>query len=156
MCDPVRIVLDAELRLPASATMLQQDSSARTWIFCAMGADKKRRSRLEAAGAIVKTVPLGPEDGALDLKAVLTELGQAQITSLLVEGGSKVHGSFLAAELVDQLLLFVAPRFIGDQGVPLVTFPGNKKEKNLQQFKILKTRRYGEDILLEGRFLNTM
>jgi diaminohydroxyphosphoribosylaminopyrimidine deaminase/5-amino-6-(5-phosphoribosylamino)uracil reductase len=153
-CDPLRIVLDAELRLPASAKMLQQDSSAQTWIFCTRDADKKRRSRLEAAGAIVRTVPLAaPEDGALDLQAVLTVLGQAQITSLLVEGGSKVHGSFLAAELVDQVLLFVAPRFIGEQGVPVVTFPGTKKGKGLQQFKILKTRRYGEDILLEGRFL---
>lgn len=150
--DPLRVVLDADLRLPASAQMLQQDAPFQTWIFCTRGADKKRRSRLEAAGAVIKTVPVS-SIGALDLKAVLKALGQAGITSLLVEGGSRVHGSFLAAGLVDQLLLFIAPKFLGEQGVPLATFSG-KKKKGLPQFKIIKTRRYGDDVLLEGRFFN--
>ena len=94
--------------------------------------------------------------GVLDIKAVLKVLGQAQVTSLLVEGGSKVHGSFLDAGLVDQLLLFVAPKFLGDQGVPLATFPVGKKRNELAGLKIIKTRRYGEDVLIEGRFINTM
>ena len=156
--DPLRVVLDAELRLPPTAKMLQQDSSAFTWIFCARGADKKRRSRLEGAGAIVRTVPrVSSGNGALlDLKAVLAELGKEGIASLLVEGGSRVHGSFLAAGLVDQLLLFIAPVIIGAQGVPLATFPGNINKRGLdQKFEIIKTRRYGDDILLEGRFCNT-
>ena len=153
--DPLRLVLDAELRLPASAKMLQQESSAETWIFCARGVDKKRRSRLEASGAVIKTVPVTSK-GKLDLKAVLTALGQSQVTSLLVEGGSKVHGSFLEAGLVDHLLLFIAPQFIGEQGVPLITFSSKRKKKDLPQFKIMKTSRYGEDVLLEGRFFNTI
>ncbi len=149
--DPLRVVLDAELRLPETAKMLQQNSAAQTWIFCSGSADKKRRSKLEAAGAVIKTV-LVTSKGVLDLKEVLTTLGQARITSLLVEGGSKVHGSFLEAGLVDQLLLFIAPKFIGDQGVPLATFSGNKKKKSSAQFKIIKSHRYGDDVLLEGRF----
>jgi diaminohydroxyphosphoribosylaminopyrimidine deaminase/5-amino-6-(5-phosphoribosylamino)uracil reductase len=153
--DPLRVVLDAELRLPAAATMLQQDSAAQTWIFCTRGADRKRRSRLAAAGAVIKTVPLACR-GELDLKALLAVLGQAGITSLLVEGGSRVHGSFLESGLVDQLLLFVAPTFIGGQGVPLATFSAKKKANRLPQFKLIKTRRYGEDVLLEGRFFNTI
>jgi diaminohydroxyphosphoribosylaminopyrimidine deaminase/5-amino-6-(5-phosphoribosylamino)uracil reductase len=153
--DALRVVLDAALRLPVSAAMLQQNSSARTWIFCARGADKKRRGRLEAAGAVIKTVPVASR-GMLDLNQVLTALGQAGVTSLLVEGGSRVHGSFLESGLVDQLVLFVAPTFIGEQGVPLATFPGRKKMKRLPRFKISKTRRYGEDVLLEGRFFNTI
>ena len=152
-CDPLRVVLDTDLRLPVSSTMLQQDSPAQTWIFCARGADKKRHSRLAAAGAVIKTVPAAAR-GTLELKAVLTALGEAQVTSLLVEGGSRVHGSFLESGLVDQLLLFVAPTFIGDQGAPLATFSSQKKRKCLPQFKLIKTRRYGEDVLLEGRFSN--
>lgn len=149
--DPLRVILDADLRLPATAKLLQQDSTAPTWIFCSRDADKEKRRLLEAAGAVVKTVQPAAK-GLLSLKSVLSNLGKAQVTSLLVEGGSKVHGSFLEAGLVDQLLLFVAPRFLGDAGVPLATFSGNFKEKNLPQLKIIKTRRYGEDILLEGRF----
>jgi len=149
--DPLRVVLDATLRLPAAAAMLQQDSPARTWIFCARGADKKRRSRLEAAGAVIKTVPAATY-GILDLKAVLTSLGQAGVTSLLVEGGSRVHGAFLESGLADELLLFVAPVFIGEQGVPLATFAGRERGKALPRLQFMRTRRYGEDILLEGRF----
>jgi diaminohydroxyphosphoribosylaminopyrimidine deaminase/5-amino-6-(5-phosphoribosylamino)uracil reductase len=147
--DPLRVVLDAELRLPASSTMLQQESSAQTWIFCGCLVDKKKRSKLEEAGAVVKTVPVSK--GALNLKAVLTELGKAQVTSVLVEGGSNVHGSFLQANLADQILLFVAPVFLGDQGVPLASFSG-KKEGRLSQLKITSTRRYGDDVLIDGRF----
>jgi diaminohydroxyphosphoribosylaminopyrimidine deaminase/5-amino-6-(5-phosphoribosylamino)uracil reductase len=153
--DPLRVVLDSALRLPASAAMLQQDSTAPTWVFCTRGADKKRRSKLEAAGAIIKTVPAASR-GLLDLKAVLITLGQAGVTSLLVEGGGTVHGSFLESALVDQVLLFVAPTFIGEQGVPLATFPGRKKRIQMPHFKLSKTRRYGEDVLLEGRFFNTI
>ena len=148
--DPLRLVLDAELRLPVSAKMIQQDSSAQTWIFCARGVDKNKRSKLEKAGAVVKPVPVSK--GNLNLNAVLTELGKAQITSVLVEGGSKVHGSFLQANLVDQILLFVAPVFLGDQGVSLVHFSGKKKTETLSQFEIMSTRRYGEDVLIDGRF----
>jgi len=149
--DPLRVVLDAGLRLPATAKMLQQDSGAPTWIFCSRGADKDKRQELEAAGAVLKTVPAAAK-GILDLKAVLGVLGKAQITSIIVEGGSRVHGSFLEAGLVDQLLLFVSPKFLGDKGVPLATFSDRIKKKGLPQFKIIKTRRYGEDVLLEGRF----
>ncbi|MDH3390742.1 MAG: bifunctional diaminohydroxyphosphoribosylaminopyrimidine deaminase/5-amino-6-(5-phosphoribosylamino)uracil reductase RibD [Desulfobulbaceae bacterium] len=147
--DPLRLVLDAELCLPESATMIQQESSSQTWIFCGRGADKKKRSKLEEAGAVVKTVPVSK--GMLDLKAVLSELGKAQITSVLVEGGSKVHGSFLQEKLADQILLFVAPVFLGDQGVPLASFPG-KKKIDMSQLKIMSTRRYGDDVLIDGRF----
>lgn len=150
--DPLRVVLDADLRLPPTARMLKQDSAAETWIFCAKGADRKKQRMLEAAGAVIKEVPVSYERD-LDIRAVLKNLGKKQITSLLVEGGSKIHGSFLQAGLVDQLLLFIAPRFLGEQGVPLATFAAAKRKKDLCRFKINKTRRYGEDLLIEGRFI---
>jgi diaminohydroxyphosphoribosylaminopyrimidine deaminase/5-amino-6-(5-phosphoribosylamino)uracil reductase len=151
--DPLRVILDAQLQLSGSSRIVQQDSASPTWVFCGNGADKQKRAQLEAAGAVIKTVPVDPA-GFLDLSVVLRVLGEASVTSIMVEGGSKVHGSFLEAGLVDQLLLFVAPKFLGEQGVPLATFPGRKKEHDPVQFKIIKTRRYGEDILLEGRFFN--
>jgi diaminohydroxyphosphoribosylaminopyrimidine deaminase/5-amino-6-(5-phosphoribosylamino)uracil reductase len=149
--DPLRVVLDKELRMPQSSKMLRQKSAASTWIFCSRMADKQKRKNLEESGAIIKSVPVA-EEGLLDLKAVLTELGKARITSVLVEGGSCVHGSFLQANLVDQLLLFISPVVLGDQGVPLATFPGRNKSEHYLPFKITNTRRYGDDVLIEGRF----
>jgi len=149
--DPLRVILDTELQLSPGAKILTQESTAQTWIFCRAGADKKKRRALEQAGAVVKSVPTAV-GGMLDLQVVLSLLGQSQITSLVVEGGSAVHGSFLETGLADQLFLFVAPKFLGDKGVPLATFSGTESGNDLTEFKIVKTRRYGDDILIEGRF----
>jgi diaminohydroxyphosphoribosylaminopyrimidine deaminase/5-amino-6-(5-phosphoribosylamino)uracil reductase len=68
-----------------------------------------------------------------------------------VEGGSQVNGSFLDEDLIDKLLLFFSPRLIGDRQAPGI-FVGTGVSK-LQEAIILKefkTRRIGEDILLEG------
>lgn len=150
--DPLRVVLDTGLRLPPTAAMLKQKSTAATWIFCGPKAAKKRRKLLEATGAVIKTVSTGAA-GGLDLKAVLAELGGAGVTSLLVEGGGKTHGSFLQAGLVNQVILFVAPKFLGAEGVPLVKCPtvdGSCREVRLQD---IHTRRFGDDIMIEGKLV---
>jgi len=147
--DPVRVILDTALRLPPSAKMLQQASSAPTWIFCGPDADVKRAEALVKAGAVIKQVRL---DGAgqLDLGAVLCELGRAQLTSVLVEGGSRVHGAFLRANLVDEVQIFVAPIFIGAEGVPLVDSLGLQQITDAPGFTVTRVRRFGNDVLIEG------
>jgi diaminohydroxyphosphoribosylaminopyrimidine deaminase/5-amino-6-(5-phosphoribosylamino)uracil reductase len=149
--DPLRVILDSSLQLSPTARLLQQKSDAQTWIFCGPEASEKKRRRLEKAGAVIKSVELAAV-GNLDLHAVLNELGRTQVTSLLVEGGSRVHGSFLQEGLVDQVLLFVAPVILGDQGVGLVSFTEQTGKKNIPKLNIFRTRRYGTDLLIEGRF----
>jgi diaminohydroxyphosphoribosylaminopyrimidine deaminase/5-amino-6-(5-phosphoribosylamino)uracil reductase len=148
--DPLRVILDSGLRLSPGARMLRQESAAQTWIFCGPDASQKKRQQLEKAGAIIKPVSTG-ETGNLDLQAVLTELGRSQLNSVLVEGGSRVHGSFLQDGLVDQVLLFVAPVFLGEQGVPLVSFNGQAGTPDMPALSVVRTRRYGGDLLLEAR-----
>jgi diaminohydroxyphosphoribosylaminopyrimidine deaminase/5-amino-6-(5-phosphoribosylamino)uracil reductase len=152
--DPLRVILDSGLRLSPTARLLQQESNAQTWIFCGPEVHEKKRKKLEKVGAIIKPVPL-KSTGKLNLLAVLAELGRSQITSLLVEGGSRVHGAFLQEGLVDQLLLFVAPVFLGEQGVPLVSFGGQQNNIDFSELSILRTRRYGTDLLIEAKFLNS-
>ncbi|HIJ90483.1 MAG: bifunctional diaminohydroxyphosphoribosylaminopyrimidine deaminase/5-amino-6-(5-phosphoribosylamino)uracil reductase RibD [Desulfobulbaceae bacterium] len=147
--DPLRVILDTALRLPATARMLQQPSSAETWIFCGPDADVKRAEALIASGGVIKQVRLD-EAGQLDLGAVLCELGRAQITSVLVEGGSRVHGAFLRADLVDEVNIFVAPLFIGGNGVPLLDTLGLQKVADAPRFSTTKVRRLGNDVLIEG------
>jgi len=147
--DPLRVILDTSLRLPPIARMLQQASSAPTWIFCGPDVDVKRAEALVGAGAVIKQVRL---DGAgqLDLAAVLCELGRAQCTSVLVEGGSQVHGAFLRANLVDEVQIFVAPIFIGADGVPLLDTLGLKNVADAPRFTTSRVRRFGNDVLIEG------
>jgi diaminohydroxyphosphoribosylaminopyrimidine deaminase/5-amino-6-(5-phosphoribosylamino)uracil reductase len=147
--DPLRVILDTALRLPPTAKMLHQASSAPTWIFCGPDANVKRAEALVKAGAVIKQVQLD-DAGQLDLGAVLCELGRAQLTSVLVEGGSRVHGAFLRANLVDEVQIFVAPIFIGGDGVPLLDSLGLQKVADAPRFSTTRVRRFGGDVLIEG------
>ncbi len=148
--DPLRVVLDGNLRLAPAARMLSQSSLAATRIYCRPEAPAKRRAALEGAGAQVVAVPAASGPG-VDLAAVLADLGSIGVTSLLVEGGAQVHGSFLAAGLADEIFLFTAPRFLGEQGVPLAAF-GAEAPVLPRRLQFLGCRRLGEDLLLRGRF----
>ncbi|MGV1099251.1 bifunctional diaminohydroxyphosphoribosylaminopyrimidine deaminase/5-amino-6-(5-phosphoribosylamino)uracil reductase RibD [Thiovibrio sp. JS02] len=147
--DPLRIILDATLKLPPAAKVLRQESAAATWVFCGPAVDPTRAAALVAAGAIVKPVPVD-RTGRLDLPAVLCELGRAQITSVLVEGGSRVHGAFLRAGLVDAVSLFIAPCFLGADGVPLLDALGLASVQAAPRFQTTRVKRFGDDVLLEG------
>jgi diaminohydroxyphosphoribosylaminopyrimidine deaminase/5-amino-6-(5-phosphoribosylamino)uracil reductase len=147
--DPERVILDTNLRLSPVAVMLKQESAAGTWIFCGPHAAAANRRALEQAGARVTEVGIG-EDRGLDLRAVLTALGNSQINSVLVEGGGRVHGSFLRQGLVDEVYLFVAPIFFGAAGVPVVDFAG-RETGVLPAIKYMQTRRLGDDIMIRGR-----
>lgn len=149
--DPLRVVLDSRLRLPPAALMLRQESPAATWVFCGPAAAAKRRAALVAAGAVVKEVATSPH-GGLDLPAVLAELGRHGVTSLLVEGGGRVHAAFLRDNLCDQACLFVAPMFIGAEGLPAVGGLGLERIAEGRRFRPQAVRRLGEDFMIEGLF----
>ncbi|WPD23671.1 MAG: bifunctional diaminohydroxyphosphoribosylaminopyrimidine deaminase/5-amino-6-(5-phosphoribosylamino)uracil reductase RibD [Candidatus Electrothrix scaldis] len=147
--DPLRVILDSQLRLPVDARMLKQQSSVATWIFCAQDASEQKQKALEEAGATVYRVSKD-ESGDLELIEVLSILGQDNITSVLVEGGSAVHGSFLKKRLVDQVYLFTAPYFIGEQGTSLLSgySIGEEEEAFCLENRTVET--LGKDILIQG------
>lgn len=142
--DPLRVILDSHLRLPLDAKILRQKSTAQTWIFCRKDVASERQLELEQAGALIHKVDVD-QNGQLDLHQVLHSLGKAGSTSILVEGGSAVHGTFLREKLADQVYLFLAPYFIGDRGTPLVT--GDAPKIFLRE---TVSEKLGEDILLHG------
>lgn len=149
--DPLRVVLDTGLRMPPGSKMLSQTSSTDTWIFCGPDPPLRKKAALEEAGASIKPVQLA-RNGFLDLKAVLSELGRQQLNSVLVEGGGKIHGSFLRENLVDQVFLFFAPIFLGAKAVPVVSFSNQAGDSRDCRLQIVRSRRFGDDIMIEGRF----
>ena len=91
------------------------------------------------------------QEGKINLKSCLSKLGEMGITSLLVEGGSQINGSFLDGKLIDKIFLFLSPRLMGDRQA-LGIF-GGRGVSNLQEAVVLKeirTRRFGKDLLIEG------
>lgn len=118
---PVRIVLDPEARTASDAALFESVDDAPVWLFVRDDAPESEVSRLEGRGATVLPVAaVGPHE--LDLAAVIRRCGERGRTALLCEGGGRLGAALARADLVDRLVLFVAPRFLGADAV--AAFPG--------------------------------
>ena len=112
---PVRVVLDRSLRIPGSSKLVHSARETPLWVMTSNLAEAPAAMKLGAAGAQVIRVAAAPP--GLDLQAVLHALAEKGITRLLVEGGSRVASSFVAAGLVDEVWLLRGPGLIGADGV---------------------------------------
>jgi diaminohydroxyphosphoribosylaminopyrimidine deaminase/5-amino-6-(5-phosphoribosylamino)uracil reductase len=141
-------VLDSHLRTPPTARIFLEQQEGRILIYCRTDAPIRRRQELEARGAGIIPVAHGPQ--GLDLNQVLRDLAGRDILSVLVEGGSKVHWSFVSANLVDKFYFFVAPVILGGNcAVPAVGGEGYASVEAAPAFKISREFRAGSDLILE-------
>ena len=110
----LRVVLDSRLRLPAEGRLARSATPRTPVLALTCAPDPVRRRRLEAFG--VQVVEVACEQGRVSLASALEALSARGVTSLMVEGGGEVLGSFLAARLADQVALFRAPLLLGGRG----------------------------------------
>jgi diaminohydroxyphosphoribosylaminopyrimidine deaminase/5-amino-6-(5-phosphoribosylamino)uracil reductase len=95
-----------------------------------------------------KVLPAESVDG--DLVALIARLGDEGVLSLLVEGGASVAHEFMALDLVDRVVLYLAPAFMGgDDGRPLLAGPGASGIDALGRGRFLSVRRLGDDLRVE-------
>jgi diaminohydroxyphosphoribosylaminopyrimidine deaminase/5-amino-6-(5-phosphoribosylamino)uracil reductase len=147
--DPARIILDTNLSMPPTARMLHQDSGKPTWIICGPDAPEDRRKALEEVGG--RVMPTKVKDGRIDLAALMPQLGGMEISSLLIEGGGRVITSALAADIVDKLYLFYAPKLLGgDDGISMCRGAGPERMQDSIAVHHLDVLRFGSDVLLQG------
>jgi diaminohydroxyphosphoribosylaminopyrimidine deaminase/5-amino-6-(5-phosphoribosylamino)uracil reductase len=144
--NPARIVVDSNARMSPDARMLRIHDST-TFVAVGQGASTKA---LEAKGARIITCKR-TKDGRVDLKDLLKQLGAMGVTSLLVEGGAAIHGTFLKQKLWDELRLFLTPRIAGASGLSWAGFPGGKKMDQALQLSRLWSKPVGADLLVIGR-----
>lgn len=115
--DPIRIILDSRLSLPATARVLRADSPAPTWVVATPLAPADRRQVIEEAArespAPLEVITVPAAAGRVDLRALFQELGRRGLTSVLLEGGATVNAAALAAGLVQKIVCFVAPKLFG-------------------------------------------
>jgi diaminohydroxyphosphoribosylaminopyrimidine deaminase/5-amino-6-(5-phosphoribosylamino)uracil reductase len=146
---PLRVVLDARLRTPPAARCLRP-GDGRAIVLTLRGADRRRRRRLERAGALVLEV--AGRNGRIDLRAALRELGRRGVTSLLIEGGSEVLGSALDARVGDRAALFIAGRILGGrEALPAFGGRGAGRLGQAAALREMSVRPIGRDLLIEGR-----
>lgn len=116
---PMRVVLDSALRVPPQSRMFDREGPA--LVFTA-STDEARRAALTRRGVQVETVP-SAGSGGLQLEAVLRRLAQLQANEVWVEAGARLAGALLRANLVDELIVYLAPSLLGQQARALVELP---------------------------------
>ncbi len=141
--NPMRVILDDTLRIPLDANVVGEG----TLIATSGRFDGEKKAALEAKGAEV--LVCGKE--RVELEALLKKLGERGITSLLVEGGAEVQGSFLDAKLADKFILFCAPKLIGGREAKCA-FAGKGAETlaSAVNVRIERMKKLGEDVFIEA------
>ncbi|WP_285768225.1 bifunctional diaminohydroxyphosphoribosylaminopyrimidine deaminase/5-amino-6-(5-phosphoribosylamino)uracil reductase RibD [Peribacillus sp. SI8-4] len=119
--NPIRIILDSELRVPLAANVVETTAEAKTIIVTHEQAPKDKMALLSEKG--VDLIFVAKNEEGLDLSALMAKLYNKGITDVLLEGGSEVNASFLRAGLIDKFLIYVAPKLLGGRN-SLTPFTG--------------------------------
>jgi diaminohydroxyphosphoribosylaminopyrimidine deaminase/5-amino-6-(5-phosphoribosylamino)uracil reductase len=154
----LRVILDSHLRLPLESRLVQSVAAERNsdvLVFHTAG-DEARKSQLEQLGVRVERIEtekvssLAPS-GRPDLPAVLRRLAQLEITSVMIEGGATVNATALAANIVDKVFLYYAPKVLGDpRAIPFTAGAGFHTMPHTAQVQHIHLHRFGEDFAVEG------
>ncbi|MBV9889573.1 MAG: bifunctional diaminohydroxyphosphoribosylaminopyrimidine deaminase/5-amino-6-(5-phosphoribosylamino)uracil reductase RibD [Rhizobacter sp.] len=142
---PLRVIVDSRLETPAGARILQPPGQV--LVYAALD-DRARRGVLEARGVAVALAP--SPSGKVDLAAMLGDLGRREINELHVEAGEKLNASLLAAGLVDELLVYVAPKLLGG-GRGLAAIAPLARLDDAPGFAFVDVERVGDDLRLRLR-----
>lgn len=145
--NPIRVIVDSKGRIPLEAKLLC-DCEAPVIIAVGPEAPAAKLAALQAKGAEVLTLPLVAGRG-VSLRHLFVELGQRNITSILVEGGAEVNASVLAENVVDKVHWFIAPKIIGGKTAPGPV--GGLGLSDMAQATVLEdmqVKNIGKDILL--------
>ncbi|WP_019123487.1 bifunctional diaminohydroxyphosphoribosylaminopyrimidine deaminase/5-amino-6-(5-phosphoribosylamino)uracil reductase RibD [Brevibacillus massiliensis] len=144
---PVRIVVDSTLRLPARAKVVQ-DKKAPTLVLTTAGGSAEKRRLLEAEGVEVIAVNDAPP---VDLQKAMEMLARRGISSILVEGGAALAGAMLQERLVDKLILYIAPKIVGGETAPPVgKMAGVPLISQAVTFRQISYQQVGEDMRFTG------
>ena len=145
----LRVVLDSQLRLPLESCVVKTAADD-LLVLCSFAEEKKKKQLLKL-GVRVEQLPRANSEGHPDIAAVLRFLGQTEITSLMIEGGSILNAAALSAGIVDKVFFYYAPRIIGGTtAVPFAGGAGFATINTAPRVKSIRLHRFGEDFAVEG------
>jgi|SRR3954468_21814568 diaminohydroxyphosphoribosylaminopyrimidine deaminase/5-amino-6-(5-phosphoribosylamino)uracil reductase len=149
----LRVILDSRLRIPIDSRLVTDASINKkddVLVFCSLG-DAQKKSQLEQLGICVEQVAALEPDGRPDFSAILRRLGELEITSVMIEGGATVNWAALAANVVDKVFLYYAPKILAGTGsIPFAAGAGFRHISQAAQVKHVHLHRFGEDFAVEG------
>ncbi|MBA1145993.1 bifunctional diaminohydroxyphosphoribosylaminopyrimidine deaminase/5-amino-6-(5-phosphoribosylamino)uracil reductase RibD [Ectothiorhodospiraceae bacterium WFHF3C12] len=144
---PLRVIFDSWLRTPPSAAILRQPGRT---VVLYTHPDVHREMALEEAGADLWQAVPGPTRRVDPALALGTLAGQ-QVNEVMVEAGPTLSGTLLQADLVDELIVYMAPHLLGHEGNPLLRLPGLSRMSDRVGVTISEVRQFGDDLRIIAR-----
>lgn len=144
---PLRVVVDSRLELPPAAKVLAGGGT----LIAAACDDRDAIAALHAKGAEVVVIP--NSSGKVELGELMRELGRREINEVHVEAGYKLNGSLVAAGLVDELVVYLAPGLLGDAARGMFDLPELQDLAGRRALDIRDVRMIGADIRIMARFV---
>ena len=139
----LRVILDAKLRLSPKSRIIQTaDDDLMVFTTAALSSPKARRLQKEG----VEILRARAARRRIDLSEVLRELGKREVLSVLLESGPTLNGAALSAGAVHKLMLFYAPRFAGETGVPFAHLPAPGRTP----LPNIRVQQFGSDVAIEA------
>jgi diaminohydroxyphosphoribosylaminopyrimidine deaminase/5-amino-6-(5-phosphoribosylamino)uracil reductase len=143
---PLRAVLDSQLRVPSTARVYGPEAPA---VVFTVSTDQGKRDSLLARGVQVEQV--AGTHGGLDLQAVLSRLAALGANEVWVEAGARLTGALLAAQLVDELVIYIAPCLLGPQAQPLAQLPLLNRLDERLMLRFDSVQQIGSDLRVIAR-----
>jgi diaminohydroxyphosphoribosylaminopyrimidine deaminase/5-amino-6-(5-phosphoribosylamino)uracil reductase len=143
---PIRVVVDSRLDIPVDARLLRGDGEL---IFTASASEGKIGALRDIAARVIV---LAGDNGNVNLAAMMRRLADFEINEVLVEAGRGLNGSLVAAGLVDELVIYVAPYLVGDSARGMFKLPELTNLAAKHALKIQDVRAVGQDIRVTARF----
>jgi len=144
---PLRVVLDTRLRVAPTARVYARDGAAAVFTACS---DESRLGALRQAGVQVEQIATNSTDG-LDLAAAMARLAALQANEVWTEAGPCLAGALLAAQLADELIIYMAPCLLGPQGLPLARLPRIASLDDRLALRYVAVDRMGADLRIIAR-----
>jgi diaminohydroxyphosphoribosylaminopyrimidine deaminase/5-amino-6-(5-phosphoribosylamino)uracil reductase len=143
--NPMKIIVDSTLKISERVKILKDPS--KVIIATTKKAPKNKIDKLQHKG--VRILVLKPKKGLVDLKELIKELGKSEVASIMIEGGAELSGNAIKEGIVNKLLIFTAPKIIGNGLNPIKNL-GIKKVNKAINLKNISTKKIGKDLLVEG------
>ncbi|MDR0982915.1 MAG: bifunctional diaminohydroxyphosphoribosylaminopyrimidine deaminase/5-amino-6-(5-phosphoribosylamino)uracil reductase RibD [Culturomica sp.] len=148
---PIRIIVDSKAGMPLDTKVLQTANEYRTVIACTNRYSFERFRDIRKSGAEI-LVCSKSRNAHVNLKDMLQRLGKMGIDSILLEGGGSLNYSFLSSGLIDEVFMFIAPKFIGgSEALTPIEGLGIEEMSKAVPLKDVQVTTVGDDILINGR-----
>ncbi|WP_449536814.1 bifunctional diaminohydroxyphosphoribosylaminopyrimidine deaminase/5-amino-6-(5-phosphoribosylamino)uracil reductase RibD [Ferdinandcohnia sp. Marseille-Q9671] len=141
--NPIRIILDSTLRTPLDAKVVN-DGKVQTWIIVTNKVDQDKVNKF-AEKKSVRVIQM--HEPTISIKKLLSRLAEEGITSIFVEGGAGVNGSFLKEKAINQVITYFAPKLFGGKQAPTsIGGTGIEEIDDAIQLRIKSVEQIGEDV----------